>query len=267
MAFQRVRTAHLLFDVFGSDHGMYKNKPVSINGVRIDVLPQQSDAWGQAVMVLPRAAVAAIREDNEIRIENEPGDAFKVRNLQLRLCMRNGIYLASEANSGVFTSWKDWAFGEGTCFDGGQPLTGIRVRIPVDPASKETYEDSIGEVLAGELAMEVFGSDGGVFANKPVAFNGIPLGDLPQAGDTWTERTMPLPPAALDVLGYVNEVIIHNSRPPDAFKVRRLHIRLKVRGDRTVTSAVDPGVDTSVGWEHAEGQIGCPMRVTLRFPR
>ena len=266
-AFGRIRTARLVFDVFGSDHGRYKNKPVVINGVRIGILPRHGDSWGRGEMILPRQAVEAIREHNEIRIDNPRGDAFKVRNLQLKLCMRNGIYLLSEVNPAAFTSWKDWPFGEGTLFEGGQPLTGIRIRIPVDPSSAEVYEDTIGEVVSGELVFELFGADAGAFARKPVTFNGIALGNLPTAGDAWTERAMPLPPAALEVLGYVNEVIINNSRPRDAFKVRRLHVRLQVKGGKTVTSKIDPGVYTSVGWKHAEGKIGCPMEVTLRFQR
>jgi len=267
-AFGRIRTARLAFDVFGSDHGKYENKPVSLNGVRLGILPRGGDRWGHAEMILPREATGAIREHNELRIDNEPADAFKVRNFQLKLCMRNGVYLVSGVNRGVYTGSTGWAYGEGTCVEGGKPLTGIRVDIAVDRESTEAYEDTIGEVVSGEVAFELFGADGGAFAHKPVTFNGIALGDLPTGGgDGWVERAIALPQAALDALGYVNELVIHNSRPRDAFKIRRLHVRLKVKGGATVRSEVDPGVYTSVAWQHAEGTIGCPMEITLRFKR
>ena len=31
-------------------------------------------------------------------------------------------------------------------------------------------------------------------------------------------------------------------------------------------NGVDRGVYSSVGWQHAEGKIGCPMEVSLRLP-
>ena len=267
-AFAQIRSARLTLDIFGSDHGRYKNKPLFLNGVPLGILPRQADRWGPADMRLPRKAVQAIREHNEIRIENPRGDAFKIRNLQLELCMRNGVYLLSKLNATAYTSWTDWPHGEGTLFEGGQPLTGIGIHIPVDANSTEEYADSIGEVVSGELVFDLFGANGGPYAQKPVTFNGIALGNLPTAdAEAWAERTIPLPPAALELLGYTNHVVIKNSRPRDAFKLRKLHVRLKVKGGDTVVSQIDPGAYTSVSWKYAEGTIGCPMEVEVRFPR
>jgi len=264
-AFGSIRSARLVFDSFGSSHGQYKNKPVSINGVRIGVVPGQGDAWEHVEMILSREAVNSIREHNELKIENPPGDDFKVARFRLRLTMRDGSYLLSQLNPGVFSARVSWLHGEGTGFKDGKLVTAIHV--PVDPDSKQTYEDKIGEPVSGELVMELSGADGGPYAKKPVTFNGVALGELPTSPDGWTERTLSLTPAALGLLGYVNEVVIKNSRPRDAFKIRRLHIRLKVEGGKTVTSEVDPGVYSSLPWAHAEGKIGCPIVVPLRFAR
>jgi hypothetical protein len=266
-ALRNILSARLEFEVFGSDAGKYANKPVFLNGVRIGLLPQHGDTWGAAAVQLPREAVATLAADNELRVENEPGDAFKLARFQLRLCLRNGNYLVSERNEGVFTGWRDWAFGEGQCFDPGTPMTGIHVRIPMDPNSQEVCEDRIGRVLSAELTMELAGSDAGVYTDKPVVLNGVPLGMLPSAPDAWSARTMPLPQEAIDVLGFTNAVSIANSEPKDAFKVRKLQLRLRTEGGREVRSDLDPGVYTSVDWLHAEGKIGMPIEVELRLGR
>jgi hypothetical protein len=132
---KQVASGRLLFDVFGSDGGKYEDKPVTINGVRIGVVPQQGDSWARVEMPLTPDALAALREDNEVRIENSVGDAFKVRNLQLQL--QGPVGLVSETNASVFTSCS-WEYQEGKVFPFCEPLTGIRLRIPfeTDAATK-----------------------------------------------------------------------------------------------------------------------------------
>jgi hypothetical protein len=126
---KQIRSGRLHFDVFGSDAGKYEDKPVLVNGRRIGVVPQQGDSWAQVELPLTPDALAALREDNEVRIENAVGDAFKVRNFQLRL--QGAVGLVSEMNSGVFTSC-GWEYQEGKVFPFREPLTGIRLRIPHD---------------------------------------------------------------------------------------------------------------------------------------
>lgn len=128
---KQVRSGSLVFDVFGSDHGKYKDKPVLINGIAIGVVPQHGDHWGQVELPLTSESLAALREENEVRIENRVGDAFKVRNFRLRL--QGPVGLISETDPGVFTSC-GWDHAEGKVFHNHEPLTGIRIRIP--PAAK-----------------------------------------------------------------------------------------------------------------------------------
>jgi hypothetical protein len=134
----------------------------------------------------------------------------------------------------------------------------------VDPRRQELYEESFGQPASGRLILEVNGSDGGVYENKPVAVNHCVIGPLPAAGD-WAEAALELTPDALATLSEENEVLIANSDPPDAFKVRRARIEIvNAEGKRFVT-ATDEGAYTSVGWEFAEGQVGSPIQITLRF--
>jgi hypothetical protein len=128
---REIRAGRLVFDVFGSDGGKYENKPVSLNGVVIGLLPRQGDSWATVEMPLPPAALATIRTANKIRIENRVGDAFKVRNFRLRLQAQVG--LISKTNPETYTSCA-WEYAEGRVFSLGQPLTGIDIRIPMEDA-------------------------------------------------------------------------------------------------------------------------------------
>jgi len=125
---RRVRSGVLSFELAGSDGGKYKNKPVFLNGVRLDVLPTQGDHWGPAELTLPPAALATLGQRNEVRIENTVGDAFKVRNFQLRLRRDDGVQIVSPAQSQAYTSC-GWEFAEGKVFRLREPLV-IVVQIP-----------------------------------------------------------------------------------------------------------------------------------------
>lgn len=134
-AFKRIESGKLQFDLFGSDGGKYEDKPVLLNGVRLGRLPQQADAWGHAEMVLPREALRAIAEHNELVIENSPGDAFKIGRFRLQLRLKSGVCVLSEMNPGVFSSLPGWAFNEGKVFDSGKLRTDIHVSV--DATSSE----------------------------------------------------------------------------------------------------------------------------------
>lgn len=261
----KVRAAQLECEVFGVDAGPYEHKPVAVNGVAIGNLAKGSgDSWSTVAMALTPAALAALREHNEISIDNQVADAFKVRNFRLLLHMRGGVTVVSGVDHGVYTGWTDWAFGEGKQFAAGQPLTGIAVDLKLDPTRQERYEELFGTPRSARLLLEVNGADGGQYAHKPVTVNGETLGDLPSAGD-WTLLALPLPPAALDKLMTHNEVTIANSVPPDAFKVRRARLEIENTAGQTFTSETDAGAHTSCSWDLAEGTVGSPIRIHLSF--
>ena len=267
--FASIRSAELMLDVFGVGHGRYEHKPISINGVEIAVVPAGSgDRWFNGVSVpLPPAAAAALREHNELEIGNEPADAFKVRNLRLLLHMPGAITVVSTTDSDVYTGWTDWLHGEGHQFPAGQPLTGITVDIPVDPDRREVYEEFFGTPVSGRLVLEIAGSDSGAYAEKPVSVNGQPIGDLPGSAPEWSERSMELSADAVAALSQQVRVAIENSTPPDAFKVRRARIEITNDAGGQFTTATDEGAYTSVGWDHAEGVVGSPIRIELAFAR
>ncbi len=258
--------ATLELEVFGSDGGSYAHKPVTINGAVIGDLPRGSgDSWLPVAMPLPDEALKAIAEQNEIRIDNQVKDAFKVRNLRLLLTLRGGVEAISESDAGVYTGWTDWAFGEGRQFAAGEPLTGIRTDLRIDPARRESYEWSFGTPRSGRLILESYGANGDAYKHKPVAVNGRVIGDLPSGPERWTEVSMDLTPEALDHLRANNAVQIDNSRPKDAFKVRRLRLEIVNAAGETWTTRVDEGAYTSCAWDYAEGAIGSPIVTHLAF--
>ncbi len=267
--FARIRSAELLLDVFGVGHGRYEHKPISVNGVEIAVVPEGGgDRWfSGASVALPAEAVAALREHNELQIGNEPQDAFKVRNLRLLLHMPGAITVVSTTDSDVYTGWTDWLHGEGHQFAAGQPLTGITVDIPVDPARRERYEESFGTPASGRLVLEIAGSDGGAYAGKAVSVNGQPIGDLPGSASDWSERSVALSAEAVAALSQQVRVVIENSTPPDAFKVRRARIEITNEQGEQFATVTDEGAYTSVGWDYAEGVVGSPIRIELTFAR
>ncbi|MBM3473031.1 MAG: hypothetical protein FJX75_07190 [Armatimonadetes bacterium] len=264
---EKVRAAELVLDVFGVDAGAYEHKPVSINGVEIGNLPQGSgDVWADGkTLPVPRAAMKALREQNDVAIDNQVGDAFKVRNLRLVLKLKGGITAVSGIDRGVYTGLRGWLHDEGKLFDSGQPLTGMRLTIPLDPNRRERYEEQFGTPMSGKLLIDINGSDGGIRAHKPVSINGCVIGDLPQAGDPWTPSELPLTPEALASLMARNEVTIENSEPADAFKVRNARIEIENTEGRKFVTGTETGAYTSVGWEFAEGTVGSPIRFELRF--
>jgi len=106
-----------------------------------------------------------------------------------------------------------------------------------------------------ELVLDVFGSNGGHYANKPVLLNGVSLGNLPETpADFWAEQlTMPLGPAALEALATVSVVHIHNE-PGDCMKLRRLQIRAVRADGKTEATNLDANVySTPARWSYAEG--------------
>ena len=265
-ALGHIQSAVLEFEIFGADGGGYAHKPVSLNGVVIGDPPTGSgDSWHPATLALPADALKAIAEHNEITIDNKVGDAFKVRNFRLLLTMRGGILAVSQTDAGTYTGWTDWLYGEGKQFAAGEPMAGIRVDLRIDPSRREKYEWFFGTPQSGKLVLEAFGVDGGVYAHKPISVNGAVIGDLPSAGSPWTEISLPLTADALAQLQTRNAVRIENSKPIDAFKVRRLRLEIVNTAGKAWTTETDEGPYTSCGWDFAEGKVGSPISSDLVF--
>jgi hypothetical protein len=265
----RAHTAYLLFDVFGVDGGVYANKPVAINGVLLGDLPQgNGDQWTVGkVIPLTAKAIKALRQHNEITIDNRAEDAFKVRNLQLMLHMRGGGRVVSTLNTDVYTSGQNWFHAEGKRFPPDHPLTGIAVDFRFDANRPEKYDkDTFGVPKTARLILEINGADGGAYAHKAVSINNIPIGELPASGD-WATKSIVFTAAALKALGEINEVVIENSVPPDAFKVRRARLEVVNTAGSKYVSETKEEAYASMEWKYAEGRIGSPIRFNLSFGR
>jgi len=78
---------------------------------------------------------------------------------------------------------------------------------------------------------------------------------------------MELSADAVAALSQQVRVVIANSTPPDAFKVRRARIEITNDAGERFATMTDEGAYTSVGWEFAEGVVGSPIRIELTFAR
>ena len=265
---ERIQSAKLLLDVFGVDGGDYAHKPVTLNGVDLGDLPQGSgDQWTAGkVMPIPVEAIKALRQHNEISIDNKVGDAFKVRNLRLELRMRGGGTVASTTDAGVYTGGAGWSYAEGKQFPSGQSLTGIAVDIRFDASRSENYEAIFGVPRAARLVLEVNGSDGGAYAHKMISINQKPIGELPTSSG-WARKSIVLNAAVVKSLGAVNDIVIENSTPPDAFKVRRAYLEVENTEGHKFASETEIKAFTSMGWDYSEGEVGSPIHFTLKFQR
>lgn len=121
-----------------------------------------------------------------------------------------------------------------------------------------------GQWRAAELVLDIFGSDGGVYANKPVVLNGVSLGNLPETrSDGWaTKHRMQLGPAALHSLGIVNALYVHNA-PGDCMKLRNIQVTAIDRdGKRVETNRDENAYSTPGRWTYAEG-VSFPLKTPL----
>jgi hypothetical protein len=111
----------------------------------------------------------------------------------------------------------------------------------------------LGSATAACLRLDVFGSNGGRYANKWVYLNGVRIGQVPVTNrDAWVVTAFELSADQIAILKPVNEVVITNEGG-DAWKLRNIALALR-RPDGTWTrSAVASQVFSTPGWALSEG--------------
>lgn len=140
--------------------------------------------------------------------------------------------------------------------------------VSVEAVATKVPATAFGQIRAGKLTFDLFGSDGGKYGDKPVWLNGVKIGLLPTHGDNWGPAEMAIPPEALKTLRQHNELRIEN-RGGDAFKIARFRLRLTLADGVQALSELNPGVFSSMsGWDFAEGAIfeKGQLRTQLRIP-
>ncbi len=134
-----VRSAELVFDSFGVDGGLYAHKPVFLDGVLVgDLPPGNGDQWVSGVSLpLSPEVIKVLRAHNTVVVNNQMGDAFKVRNFRILLHMRGDVTVTSATDTGPYTAGTGWLHAEGKQFPVGVPLTGITVNIRFDSIKRK----------------------------------------------------------------------------------------------------------------------------------
>ena len=119
-----IRAARLHLAVFGANpEDRYANKPVTLNGEVIGILPPNSrynvDQWTQRVMEVPVNKLSAIAAENVIAVANCGGDCFKFGDAALAVQLADGTWVESNRASTVYCSCGTgggWLYHEGTDF-------------------------------------------------------------------------------------------------------------------------------------------------------
>ena len=119
-----------VFDVNGQPE--YADKWITLNGEKLARVPAnrgELSAWEEAYVDVPAAQVARLVRNNTVTIGNAGGDCYKVRGLALSLQRSDGTWVATSADDRTYTSVADWAYFEGTAFEGDKSPQ-ITISIP-----------------------------------------------------------------------------------------------------------------------------------------
>jgi hypothetical protein len=136
---KRIKAARLHLAVFGANpEARYANKPVTLNGALIGILPPNPrhdvDRWAERVMEIPAARLPAITADNAIVVANCGGDCFKFREAALAVELPDGRWVESHGDSAVYCGCGlggGWLYHEGKGFSEKSPP--IQLALPVVP--------------------------------------------------------------------------------------------------------------------------------------
>jgi hypothetical protein len=164
-----------------------------------------------------------------------------------------------------------WALGAGTRR---RSIKLLDLQLPPTQALQPLSDADLAQLRAAKLHLEVFGVQGGPYADKWIWLNGhklarIPFND-PAQPDQWEERVVELDAESLKYLQRDNAVVLTNE-PGDCYKVRDLALAVQLPDGRWVESEWERGVHCSVAsWLYTEGQVfeaGRSREIHLRFLR
>ncbi len=134
-----IKAARLHLAVFGANpEDRYANKPVTLNGEVIGILPPNSrynvDQWAERVMEVPADKLAAVAAENVIIVSNCGGDDFKFGDAALAVQLADGTWVESNRASTVYCSCGTgggWLHHEGTGFSQKSPP--VKLTLPIAP--------------------------------------------------------------------------------------------------------------------------------------
>ena len=111
-----VEEATLSVEVFDVNGDAYTNKVVLVNDVPIGLLPNNQpplSSWQIVSIQLPDEVFKTLGNANNVGIIDETGDAYKIRNIKLRIKRKSQKRHREMQDSGVFCSSPSWSLREG----------------------------------------------------------------------------------------------------------------------------------------------------------
>ena len=111
-----VEEATLSVEIFDVNGDAYTNKVVLVNDVPIGLLPNNQpplSSWQTVSIQLPDEVFKTLGNANNVGIIDETGDAYKIRNIKLRIKRKSQKRHREMQDSGVFCSSPSWSLREG----------------------------------------------------------------------------------------------------------------------------------------------------------
>ena len=113
--FSDVEDAQIQFDIFDVNGGAYTNKVLTVNEVPVGLIPPSQppiSTWQTVTLQIPSKAFPTLGNANTIAIIDETGDAYKIRNLSLKVTRKGGA-AATMSDTHVFCTSPTWSLHEG----------------------------------------------------------------------------------------------------------------------------------------------------------
>jgi len=192
------------------------------------------------------------------------------RTVTLRFCPR---VMGVEAPDG---RWSRGAVGRRVTLEleggGGQVLvlrgahldsfcTEEAVYAPVEvagaAAAKRPVTDAeLAGITAAKLRIDVFGSNGGEYAEKYMDLNGTRIAQVPVTGsDSWRLKAIDLSPGQLPLVRRADKVIVRTEGAGDAWKFRNIALAVRLADGSWIESSTDGSVHSVADWAHSEGSL------------
>ncbi len=151
----------------------------------------------------------------------------------------------------------------------GQRVLAAEMRGGAPPAVRASELRGARRAL---LRMDIFGSQGGQWADKWIIFNGVRICRVPlnsrRRFDQWEQRVVELPAEALRTIEPENTVVFTNESG-DCYKVRNIVLAVQLADGRWVhTHWISDTFCSASGWPFAEGRYfkgGRSPAIKLRF--
>ena len=131
-----IKAAKIHFAIFGvNGEEKYLNKPVTLNGIAIGILPTSPkhnlDAWNEAALDVPKDKLSLLAADNVTTVTNCGGDCFKMSDIGLAVQLPDGTWVESSRDLKVYCSvGPGWLYFEGTPFKNNASPE-IKLALPV----------------------------------------------------------------------------------------------------------------------------------------